>query len=47
MPAVKTFSVFAGLAVLVDFILQMTCFVAILGLDIKRQVPQLYTCKGQ
>ncbi|XP_019509402.1 PREDICTED: Niemann-Pick C1 protein [Hipposideros armiger] len=37
MPAVHTFSLFAGMAVLIDFLLQMTCFVSLLGLDIKRQ----------
>ncbi|XP_065686340.1 NPC intracellular cholesterol transporter 1 [Patagioenas fasciata] len=37
MPAVRTFSLFAGMAVLIDFILQVTCFVSLLGLDIKRQ----------
>lgn len=38
MPAVRTFSLFAGLAVLTDFLLQMTCFVAVLALDVKREV---------
>ncbi|XP_053427652.1 NPC intracellular cholesterol transporter 1 isoform X3 [Nycticebus coucang] len=37
MPAVHTFSLFAGLAVFIDFLLQITCFVSFLGLDIKRQ----------
>uniref|UniRef100_A0A8B9Z215 NPC intracellular cholesterol transporter 1 n=1 Tax=Buteo japonicus TaxID=224669 RepID=A0A8B9Z215_9AVES len=37
MPAVRTFSLFAGMAVLIDFILQVTCFISLLGLDIKRQ----------
>ncbi|XP_036411674.1 NPC intracellular cholesterol transporter 1 [Colossoma macropomum] len=37
MPAVKTFSFFAALAVLIDFLLQISCFVSLLGLDIKRQ----------
>jgi Niemann-Pick C1 protein len=37
MPAVHTFSLFAGMAVFIDFLLQMTCFVSLLGLDIKRQ----------
>ncbi|MGH0137993.1 UNVERIFIED_CONTAM: hypothetical protein FKN15_065324 [Acipenser sinensis] len=37
MPAVRTFSLFAGLAVFIDFLLQITCFVSLLGLDIKRQ----------
>ncbi|XP_066435716.1 NPC intracellular cholesterol transporter 1 [Eleutherodactylus coqui] len=37
MPAVRTFSLFAGMAVFFDFLLQITCFVSLLGLDIKRQ----------
>ncbi|XP_066513297.1 NPC intracellular cholesterol transporter 1-like [Hoplias malabaricus] len=37
MPAVKTFSCFAALAVFIDFLLQISCFVSLLGLDIKRQ----------
>ncbi|NXI48532.1 NPC1 protein, partial [Galbula dea] len=37
MPAVRTFSLFAGMAVLIDFLLQVTCFVSLLGLDIQRQ----------
>lgn len=37
MPAVRTFSLFAGLAVFIDFLLQISCFVSLLGLDIQRQ----------
>uniref|UniRef100_A0A3Q3XD49 SSD domain-containing protein n=1 Tax=Mola mola TaxID=94237 RepID=A0A3Q3XD49_MOLML len=37
MPAVKAFALYAALAVLMDFILQMTAFVALLSLDAKRQ----------
>lgn len=37
MPAVKTFALYAALAVLMDFILQMTAFVALLSLDARRQ----------
>ncbi|XP_056327122.1 NPC intracellular cholesterol transporter 1 [Danio aesculapii] len=37
MPAVRTFSLFAGLAIFIDFLLQISCFVSLLGLDIKRQ----------
>ncbi|XP_076838212.1 NPC intracellular cholesterol transporter 1 [Brachyhypopomus gauderio] len=37
MPAVRTFSLFAGLAVFIDFLLQISCFVSLLGLDIRRQ----------
>lgn len=37
MPAVRTFSLFAGLAVFIDFLLQISCFVSLLSLDAKRQ----------
>ncbi|XP_069587304.1 NPC intracellular cholesterol transporter 1 [Ranitomeya imitator] len=37
MPAVRTFSLFAGMAVFFDFLLQITFFVSLLGLDTKRQ----------
>ncbi|XP_049997171.1 NPC1-like intracellular cholesterol transporter 1 [Alexandromys fortis] len=37
MPAVRTFALTAGLAILLDFLLQMTAFVALLSLDSKRQ----------
>uniref|UniRef100_A0A8C7Y5A2 Niemann-Pick disease, type C1 n=1 Tax=Oryzias sinensis TaxID=183150 RepID=A0A8C7Y5A2_9TELE len=37
MPAVRTFSLFAGLAIFIDFLLQISCFVSLLGLDAKRQ----------
>ncbi|XP_028924174.1 NPC intracellular cholesterol transporter 1 isoform X1 [Ornithorhynchus anatinus] len=37
MPAVHTFSLFAGMAVFIDFLLQITFFVSLLGLDVKRQ----------
>ncbi|XP_068196952.1 NPC intracellular cholesterol transporter 1 [Antennarius striatus] len=37
MPAVRTFSLFAGLAVFIDFLLQISCFVSLLGIDARRQ----------
>ncbi|XP_004676600.1 PREDICTED: Niemann-Pick C1-like protein 1 [Condylura cristata] len=37
MPAVRTFALTSGFAVLLDFLLQMTAFVALLSLDSKRQ----------
>ncbi|XP_051878695.1 NPC intracellular cholesterol transporter 1 [Pristis pectinata] len=37
MPAVRTFSLFAGMAVFIDFLLQISCFVSLFGLDIRRQ----------
>ncbi|XP_066482520.1 NPC intracellular cholesterol transporter 1 isoform X2 [Tiliqua scincoides] len=42
MPAVRTFSLFAAVAVLIDFLLQITCFVSLLGLDTKRQEKNRY-----
>lgn len=36
MPAVYAFALYAALALLIDFFLQMTCFVALLSLDAKR-----------
>ncbi|XP_019872017.2 NPC intracellular cholesterol transporter 1 isoform X2 [Aethina tumida] len=38
MPAVRAFALYAGLALLVDFILQITCFVSLLSLDTLRQM---------
>nr|XP_014344420.1 PREDICTED: Niemann-Pick C1-like protein 1 [Latimeria chalumnae] len=37
MPAVRTFALYAALAVLFDFLLQMSAFVALLSLDARRQ----------
>ena len=37
MPAVRSFSMFAGAAVFFDFVLQVTCFVSVLTLDEKRR----------
>lgn len=37
MPAVKSFALYAALAVLMDFILQISAFVALLSLDCRRQ----------
>ncbi|XP_045477645.1 NPC intracellular cholesterol transporter 1 isoform X2 [Harmonia axyridis] len=37
MPAVRAFALYAGLALMVDFVLQITCFVSLLALDTKRQ----------
>uniref|UniRef100_A0A3B5ACF2 NPC1 like intracellular cholesterol transporter 1 n=1 Tax=Stegastes partitus TaxID=144197 RepID=A0A3B5ACF2_9TELE len=37
MPAVKSFALYAAMAVLMDFVLQMTAFVALLSLDARRQ----------
>jgi len=37
MPAVKVFSLYAAMAVLIDFFLQISCFVSLLALDARRQ----------
>lgn len=37
MPAVRVFSLYAALAVLFDFLLQITCFVGLMSLDARRQ----------
>ncbi|KAL2092502.1 hypothetical protein ACEWY4_012300 [Coilia grayii] len=37
MPAVRSFALYAALAVFMDFVLQMTAFVALLALDARRQ----------
>eukprot|EP00117_Sycon_ciliatum_P015360 scpid11669/ scgid3077/ Niemann-Pick C1 protein len=37
MPAVRTFSLYAGMAVFVNFLLQITCFLALMSLDMRRQ----------
>uniref|UniRef100_A0A182PPK3 SSD domain-containing protein n=1 Tax=Anopheles epiroticus TaxID=199890 RepID=A0A182PPK3_9DIPT len=37
MPAVRAFALYAGMALLIDFILQITCFVSLLALDTIRQ----------
>ena len=42
MPAVKAFALYAGMALLVDFLLQITAFIALMTLDIKRQEAQKF-----
>ncbi|CAG0897897.1 unnamed protein product, partial [Cyprideis torosa] len=37
MPAIRAFALYAGFALILDFILQITAFVALFSLDIKRQ----------
>ncbi|GFU25408.1 NPC intracellular cholesterol transporter 1 [Nephila pilipes] len=37
MPAVHVFALYSGLALFIDFLLQMTCFVALLSLDVARE----------
>lgn len=42
MPAVRIFSLYAALAVLIDFILQITCFVSLMTLDCRRELSKRY-----
>ena len=42
MPAVRIFSLYAALAVFIDFLLQITCFVSLMTLDCKRELSRHY-----
>lgn len=42
MPAVRAFALYAGMALLFDFILQITCFVSLLALDTIRQMENRF-----
>lgn len=42
MPAVKIFSLYASLAVFIDFVLQITCFVSLMTLDCRRELENRY-----
>lgn len=42
MPAVKAFALYAGMALIIDFVLQITCFVGLLALDTVRQAENRY-----
>jgi hypothetical protein len=48
MPAVRAFALYAGMALLIDFLLQITCFVSLLALDTIRQavsyIPRHWYC---
>ncbi|CAF1979480.1 unnamed protein product [Rotaria magnacalcarata] len=47
MPAVQIFSLYAFMAVFIDFLLQITCFVSVLAIDARRQDadrPDLFCC---
>lgn len=37
MPAVRAFALYAGMALLLDFLLQISCFIGLLALDTARQ----------
>nr|CAD7589718.1 unnamed protein product [Timema genevievae] len=47
MPAVHTFALYATVALLLDFIFQITCFIALLALDDKRQAVRIPTREGR
>ena len=42
MPAVRLFSLYAAIAVLIDFFLQITCFVSLMTLDCKRELGKRF-----
>lgn len=42
MPAVRIFSLYAALAVFIDFILQITCFVSLMTLDCRRELANRF-----
>lgn len=42
MPAVRAFALYAGMALLIDFLLQITCFVSLLALDSMRQAENRF-----
>ncbi|KAK9724452.1 hypothetical protein RND81_05G073000 [Saponaria officinalis] len=44
MPAVRVFSMFAALAVLLDFLLQVTAFVALIVFDFRRAEDHRIDC---
>jgi Niemann-Pick C1 protein len=37
MPAVQAFALYAGMAIILDFLMQISCFVSLLSLDISRE----------
>ena len=42
MPAVRAFAFYAGLALIIDFLMQITCFVSLMAIDAKRQESGRY-----
>ncbi|CAH0564150.1 unnamed protein product, partial [Brassicogethes aeneus] len=42
MPAIRAFALYAGMALLIDFLLQITCFVSLLYLDTLRQADNRF-----
>ena len=42
MPAVKAFALYAGMALLINFLMQITCFIALISLDMEREENNRY-----
>lgn len=42
MPAVRAFAMYAGMSLLINFVLQMTLFVALFSLDVMREEVRHY-----
>lgn len=42
MPAVRAFALYAGMALLIDFFMQISCFVSLIALDMARQENNRY-----
>ncbi|XP_040569202.2 LOW QUALITY PROTEIN: NPC intracellular cholesterol transporter 1-like [Lepeophtheirus salmonis] len=42
MPAVRAFALYAGMALLIDFLMQVTCFISLISLDMARQNDNYY-----
>ncbi|QQP55526.1 Uncharacterized protein FKW44_008742, partial [Caligus rogercresseyi] len=42
MPAVRAFALYAGMALLIDFLMQVTCFISLISLDMSRQNENYY-----
>ena len=40
--AVRAFALYAGMALLIDFFMQITCFIALIALDMARQENNRY-----
>lgn len=45
MPAVQAFCLYAGVAIIVNFCLQMTVFLAVLSIDLRRQKGNYLECE--
>lgn len=43
MPAVQAFCLYAGIAIIVNFLLQITAYMALLSLDLRRIMVSFYS----